>query len=132
MDEPAESADPKDAGAADALLVAVGKRIREARLAAGMSFEDVAAAAGISRGYVYRMESGKQNATIRSLARVAVALSTSMSSLLQGVDADPSVLGTRKYVWQDGADPRDPSRPIGNRRAPTSEDQVALPPKAGR
>jgi transcriptional regulator with XRE-family HTH domain len=94
----------------------MGKRIREMRESAGMTYAELATAAGISRGYVYRMETGKQNASIRSIARIAVALSTTISALLEGVDADPTTLGTRSYVWRDGSDPRDPGRPLGRRR----------------
>lgn len=106
----------------DPLLLAMGRRIRETREKAGMSFGELATAAGISRGYVYRMESGKQNASIRSIARIAVALSTTISALLDGVDADPSTLGTRSYVWRDGVDPRDPERPLGRRRERATKD----------
>lgn len=116
MGEEGESAEAAQGGAGDPLLSAMGGRIREAREAAGMSFGELAAAAGISRGYVYRLETGKQNASIRSLSRIAVALSTTLSALLEGVDADPSALGTRPYAWREGADPRDPDRPLGLRR----------------
>lgn len=116
MDAADDSTATDDQGASDPLLTAMGKRLRELRLAAGMTFQDLADAAGVSRGYVYRMETGKQNASVRSLSRVAIALSTTISSLLEGVDADPSTLGTRKYTWRDGADPRDPDRPLGRRR----------------
>jgi len=118
-----EGSDSTEAAAADdPLLVAVGRRIRETREAAGMTFGDLATAAGVSRGYVYRMEAGKQNASVRSLSRFAVALSTSMSRLLDGVEADPATLGTRSYVWRDGADPRDPDRPLGRRKARAGKD----------
>lgn len=105
----------------DPLLLGMGRRIREAREAAGMSFGELATAAGISRGYVYRMEAGKQNASIRSIARISVALSTTISALMDGVDADPSTLGTRSYKWREGADPRDPDRPLGKRRQHAAE-----------
>ncbi len=108
--------DSRDGGGADPLLTALGRRVRELREAADMSMGDLARAAGISQGYVYKMETGKQNASVRSLSRLAIALSTTISDLLAGVDADPSTLGTRSYAWRDGADPRDPNRPLGRRR----------------
>lgn len=127
MGKDGDSAKPEKDGGGDPLLTAVGRRIREVREAAGMSFGELATAAGISRGYVYRLETGQQNASIRSLSRIAVALSTSLSALLEGVEADPSALGTRPYAWRDGADPRDPDRPLGLRR----ERAVSNDPEAG-
>lgn len=124
-----EAGDSADAGAAegdDPLLVALGSRIRQARDDAGLSFGGLASAAGVSRGYVFRLETGKQNASIRSLAKIAVALSTTLSELLSGVDAGEAMVGKRKYVWRGGSDPRDPDRPLGNRRTHATRSSSAI------
>jgi len=79
------------------LLKNVGDRIKQTRVAAGLSQEGFAKAAGMSAGFVWRIEEGRQNLGLKSLARVAFALNVSMADLLSGIDADPSSLGPRPY-----------------------------------
>ena len=56
--------------------------LRLARVALGMSQEDLAAAAGIDRTYVSGIERGVRNPTITVLARFAYALGTTSAALL--------------------------------------------------
>ena len=90
----------------DPMLMEIGRRIRALREAAGMTQVQFHTAAGVSQGYAWRMEAGRQNLSVRSLARVALALGTSMSVILEGIDADPASLGTRDYEWTAGTDVR--------------------------
>ena len=62
---------------------AVGRRIRQARLAVELTQEEAAAEAGIDDKRWQRLESGDVNATIRTLLRVSVALDTTFWELLQ-------------------------------------------------
>lgn len=67
------------------MYAAAGARIRALRLASGMSQEEFAAAAEMNSKFAWRVEAGRQNLSLRSLARVAAALGTSISELLKGV-----------------------------------------------
>ncbi len=60
----------------------VGRRIRAARLAAGLTQEEASAASGIDPKRWQRLEQGTVNATVRTLVRVAAALSTTFWILI--------------------------------------------------
>ncbi|WP_242147042.1 helix-turn-helix domain-containing protein [Sphingomonas sp. BAUL-RG-20F-R05-02] len=89
---------PDDNPGDDVLLLAVGAKIRQFRLDAGMTQQQFAKAAGMSVQYAQRVDAGQQNLSLRSLSRVAIALRTTMSALLEGVAADPGSLGTRSWI----------------------------------
>ena len=91
---------------ADPLLQAVGVRIRDLRTAAGLTPAAVAEAAGITKAFLWRMEAGRQNMSVRSLSRIALALDTTMSKVLEGIVADPDTLGVRGFNWKAGKDTR--------------------------
>lgn len=56
----------------------VGNRIRALRKQRGLSQEKLALKAGIDRTYLASIETGKRNATLLSLEKVAIALDISM------------------------------------------------------
>ena len=56
----------------------VGNRIRALRKQRGLSQEKLALKAGIYRTYLAGIETGKRNATLLSLEKVAIALDISM------------------------------------------------------
>lgn len=56
------------------ILVEVGSRIREARLAAGLSLQQLARLTGISIGALSQIETGRRDARLTTLARIAAAL----------------------------------------------------------
>jgi len=60
----------------------VGRNVREARKAIGLSQEALADKAGIDRTYVSGVERGVRNPTITLLAKFAAALDTSAAALL--------------------------------------------------
>jgi transcriptional regulator with XRE-family HTH domain len=60
----------------------IGRRIRDARLAAGLTQEEAAAAAGIDTKRWQRLEQGSVNATVRTLARVSAALGMTFWALV--------------------------------------------------
>ncbi len=60
----------------------VGRNVREARKAIGLSQEALADKAGIDRTYVSGVERGVRNPTITILAKFAAALDTSAAALL--------------------------------------------------
>jgi len=61
----------------------LGDRVRELRLAKGWSVADLAAAAGISMGYVSLIENNRRrNTPLRTLTGLATALGVPVSELL--------------------------------------------------
>ena len=61
----------------------IGRRIRNARVAAGLTQEAAAAAAGIDAKRWQRLEQGGVNATVRTLGRVAEALGMTFWALVE-------------------------------------------------
>lgn len=61
---------------------AVGERVYLWRLAAGLSRPELAAKAGVSSDYVYRLEQGWANPRLDTLHRIACALDTPLEELL--------------------------------------------------
>ena len=70
---------------------AVGRRIAELRKERGQSQAQLGAAAGITEQYVQRVESGRQNPSVKVLAQVARALGISLSGLVAVEQADSRV-----------------------------------------
>ncbi len=58
-----------------------GDRVRELRLSAGLSQEQVAARAKLSRHYLSEVESGRRNPSIEVVARIAFGLRVSLPEL---------------------------------------------------
>jgi transcriptional regulator with XRE-family HTH domain len=58
-----------------------GKRIRDSRIAAGMTIQDVSEASGFSRSYVSQVERGTANPSLSALSRIAVAVDLEVSDL---------------------------------------------------
>lgn len=90
----------------DPLLAAVGRKVRDAREAAGLGVVEAARRTGVAKGYYHRVETGQQNLSLRSVARLAAGLGTTMSALLEGVAVDPDAIGRRPYRWKAGQDVR--------------------------
>lgn len=78
-------------------LKALGKRIQELRRSAGLSQEELAAAAGVGRNTLQRIEGGKGNPTAEILKAVGSALSTDLNG-------DGAVELARTAGFRDAAD----------------------------
>ncbi len=59
-------------------------RIREEREAQGLSLEALAGNAGLSTGYLSRMEKGERNVSLKNLQKIAEALRVPMAELVGG------------------------------------------------
>lgn len=77
------------------MSVAVGARIRSVRKARGTTQVELAEASSLKQSFVSRVEAGVQNLELRTLARIAHALDTTMEELVAGVEVDPSRLRKR-------------------------------------
>lgn len=64
----------------------LGQKIRERRLAIGISQEELASAAGLHRTYIGSIERGERNVSLQNIVAVARALSVSPSALLEGIE----------------------------------------------
>jgi len=71
--------------AKESALVAFGNAVRAARLAAGVSQEELAHISGIDRSYLGAIERGVQNAGLLHLVRIAQSLNIPLAELM--VDA---------------------------------------------
>jgi transcriptional regulator with XRE-family HTH domain len=74
----------------DALLVAFGRNVREARTRQGLSQEELGFRAGMKRSYLSDLERGQRNPSVRALGRLASALGVAPAELLHGVSSEPS------------------------------------------
>jgi transcriptional regulator with XRE-family HTH domain len=77
-------------------LVELSQRIKQRRLELGLSLEAVAAAAGQTRSWLSKVENFRITPSLPALARVAEALRISLATLLEGLDAKPQIVLTKK------------------------------------
>ncbi len=61
----------------------VGMRLKAFRVKRGLSQEALAKQAGISRGYLLRLEAGRQDPTVGMLEKLAKALKVKLGRLLE-------------------------------------------------
>lgn len=59
-----------------------GLRVRQCRVAKGLSQQDLAERANLSRSYIGEVELGRRNITLSSASRIAKALDVEMRDLL--------------------------------------------------
>jgi transcriptional regulator with XRE-family HTH domain len=63
----------------------LGRRVRERRTKAGLSQEELAERAGLDRSYIGQVETGRRNANLDTLSRLAVALDIDLGTLTRGL-----------------------------------------------
>lgn len=67
------------------ILECFGKRVRERRVAIGLSQEKFATKCGLDRTYISGIERGHRNVSLRNIQTIVKALDTSISDLTQGL-----------------------------------------------
>ena len=60
-----------------------GKRVRERRLALGLTQQDLADRAGLHRSYIGEIELDRRNVTLKSAEKIAKALQIDIATLLE-------------------------------------------------
>jgi transcriptional regulator with XRE-family HTH domain len=68
-------------------IAQIGPRLRAARLARGMTIEEVAVAAGVTKGFVSRLERDDTSVSIGNLLGICDALGVRTGSLIDHADA---------------------------------------------
>lgn len=74
---------------------AVGARVRELRAAAGMTQDALAAATSMNPDFVWRVEAGRQNLSLKTIGRLALALNVPLTALFDGISPDAAVMEPR-------------------------------------
>ena len=133
-------------------MAAFGERLRGARRARGWPIERLAAASGVSRAMISKIERGESSPTAVLLGKLSAALELSVSELLApaatgspaagpadgGPGTGPAGLAARGGVVRRAADTpqwRDPDtgylrRQVSTPRFPAAVTEVTLPPGA--
>ncbi len=65
----------------------IGQRIISLRKAQKMTQAQLAERAGLDRSFVSEIENGHKNISVSTLGKIAKALDTTMSALLEGLDS---------------------------------------------
>lgn len=100
-------ADRDETTSLDPLSVALGRRvaaIRQDRL--GLSQQDLARRMGVSPAYLWRIEDGRQNLSLRTLGRLAKSLSVTLAELFDGIDPEGVSMTNRSYARREDDDAR--------------------------
>ncbi len=64
------------------LMLALGRALREAREAKGLSQEELALRTGVHRVYIGGIERGKRNPTVAAIAKLADEIGTPVDEIL--------------------------------------------------
>ncbi|WP_414716588.1 MULTISPECIES: helix-turn-helix domain-containing protein [Thalassolituus] len=73
------------------LLLAIGRNVRRQRLLLDITQEELSARSGLHPTYISEVERGKRNLTVVSLFRLAGALETEPSRILELVSSSPVI-----------------------------------------
>src|SRR5262249_49282432 len=76
----------------------IGAQLRAARLAARMSMAEVAEQAGLTKGFVSKLERDLANVSVASLIRLCDALGISVGSLFQAPKGEVVRRDTRPHI----------------------------------
>lgn len=91
----------------EAIRSTVGRRIREYREEQGIGLADLARRAGISRSYLYQIESGDSSPTAGVLRSIATKLGVTVSHLVDEDYTFPTPESLQEFADQDNIKPRD-------------------------
>lgn len=77
-------------------LVELAQRLKRMRLERGMTLEDVATAAGLTRGWLSKVENFRVTPSLPALSSIASVLGVTLSDLFEGIDDRPPLVVVRK------------------------------------
>lgn len=81
---------PKPVSTPSGLAAKIGAALRRIRAGQGLTLADVANRAHVSSGMLSRVETGAVSPSLETLAALTAALGADLSSVLRGLDAQPS------------------------------------------
>ena len=90
--------------ATDPLSIAVGEQITRVRERHDLARHQLAKLSGMDANYLWRIEAGRQNLSLRNVARLANAFGITLSELLAGISLDGIDLGRRAYTKANSPD----------------------------
>lgn len=85
-----------------ALAASFGRCLTRHREAADVTMAKLAQEAGMKRGYIWRLEQGETLPSLRTIARISLALDVPVTSLLEGLDTSRVQLANRPYDEDEG------------------------------
>lgn len=88
----------------DQIPITVGRRVREARTARGLTLDQLAERSGVSRRMIVNVEAGASNASLTTLLRLATALGVALADLVgdsrRGQACTITTPEHREPLWQ--------------------------------
>ena len=92
----------------DHRVTTLAQRVRKYREAKGLSLSDLAKVSGISRSYLYQLESGDSSPTEEKLVALAKALEVSVSDLVSNAEeSSDTPESLAEFARQDNLPPSD-------------------------
>lgn len=122
----------------DVNLVELAQRIRAARMARGLTLDQVSESSGLGKGLLSKVENFRVTPTLPTLAKVCETLGIKLSELVDGLDQKPKLCTIRrtqrKIVERDGNDSNIVYQSLAHGRANRSMDpfELIVPPRGGR
>ncbi|GAA5146922.1 cupin domain-containing protein [Prosthecobacter algae] len=119
-------------------LVELAQRLRQTRLDKGLTLDEVAAASGVGKGILSKVENFRVTPTLPTLAKLSEALGVKLSVLLDGLDARPRISivrrGERKLIERDRTQSNIDYESLAHRRADRAMDpfELRIPARGGR
>ncbi|QDV64412.1 helix-turn-helix domain-containing protein [Crateriforma conspicua] len=76
-------------------LTELAQRLKRVRLQRGLTLEQVATQAGLSRGWLSKVENFRLTPSLPALSEIASVLDVSLSELFEGLEAEPGLVVVR-------------------------------------
>jgi transcriptional regulator with XRE-family HTH domain len=119
-------------------LVELAQRIRAARMAKGLTLDQVSEASGLGKGMLSKVENFRVTPTLPTLAKLCETLGVKLSELVDGLDTKPKLCvvrrSQRKSIERDGGVSNIAYHSLAHLRANRAMDpfELVVPPKGGR
>jgi transcriptional regulator with XRE-family HTH domain len=119
-------------------LVELAQRIRAARVARGLTLDEVSERSGLGKGLISKVENFRVTPTLPTLAKLCETLAIKMSDLVEGLDKRPKLSVTRcterRLVERDSGQSNIVYHSLAHGRAVREMDpfELLVPAKGGR
>ena len=119
-------------------LVELAQRIRAARIAKGLTLDQVSESSGLGKGLLSKVENFRVTPTLPTLAKLCETLGVKLSELVDGLDKKPKLCVVRrrqrKTIERDGGVSNIVYQSLAHGRASRAMDpfELVVPPRGGR